>query len=48
VQFTAHKASPAYMLDFIGESTEEPFLEPMGVTKGKSVGVASLVANTVR
>jgi hypothetical protein len=36
------------MLDFIGDLTEEPFLESFGVTKGKSVGVASLVANTVR
>jgi hypothetical protein len=46
LQFTAHKASPAHMLDFIGGLTEEPFLEPIGVTEGKSVSVASLVANT--
>jgi len=44
VQFTAHKAPPAHMLDFIGDLTEEPFLEPIGVTKGKSVSVASLAA----
>jgi len=48
LQFTAHKASPAHVLDFIGDLTENPFLEPIGVTKGKSVSVASLVANTVR
>jgi len=42
VQFTAHKASPAHMLDFIGGLAEEPFLEPIGVTEGKSVSVASL------
>lgn len=47
VQFTAHKASPAHVLDFIGDFTEKPFLEPIGVTKGKSVSVAPLVANTV-
>jgi hypothetical protein len=36
------------MLDFIGDLTEEPFLEPIGVTKAKSVSVAAVVADTVR
>jgi hypothetical protein len=48
LQFTAHKASPTHVLDFIGDLTEKPFLEPIGVMKGKSVSVASVVANTVK
>jgi hypothetical protein len=48
VQFAAHRVSPAHMLDFIGEVTEEPFLEPIGVTEAKSVNFAALVADTAR